>query len=215
MKSILAMLAICVMAIGCIQPPPPQPPAVQVDPFSIEINPPAAPYCPPGCCPDGQCPANPYGEVGQEVTSPISASTVLDINTLAATEVKQADGTVGICLPCQPRPPMATQPTQVIPSTNVQPTTIPTPRVKPQIGSEAVKHGAYQCEICRKSTVGDQWEDMWTDDGISLMCVCKDCFEKSSPAQREAAITNHLKRGDPDLLKRASVQQAIKSVSSR
>lgn len=107
---------------------------------------------------------------------------------------------------------MATQPTQVFPIANIQPTTIPAS----QIGSaEAVKHGAYQCEMCRKSTVGAQWEDMWTDDGISLMCVCKACFEKSNPEQREAAITSFLKRGDPDLLKRASVQQAIKSVSSR
>jgi hypothetical protein len=211
MKSILAIVAICMLAVGCVQPPP-QPPAVQVDPFNIQIQPPAVPVCPPGYCPDGQCPIGPQNAIGTEVTSELSMGDSIGVNTLAATEVKEADGpTVGICLPCQPRAPFATvKPTQVFPSASTQPAG---PTSSASIG-EPVKHGAYRCEMCKKATVGEAWEDLWTDDGISLMCVCKDCFAKAKPDQREAAITNFLKRGDPELLKRASVQQAIKTVSS-
>lgn len=209
MKSILAIVAICMLAVGCVQPPS-QPPAVQVDPFNIQINPPA-PMCPPGYCPDGQCPVGPQNATGTEVTSELSMSGSIDVNTLAATEVKQADGTVGICIPCQPRAPLAiVRPTQIFPSTTAPPSG---PTSSGNAG-EAVKHGAFRCEMCGKATVGEQWEELWTDDGVSLMCVCKECFAKASPQQREAAITNFLKRGDPALLERASVQQAIKSVSS-
>ncbi len=207
MKSILAIVAICMLAVGCVQPPPPEPPAVQVDPF-IQINPPA-PACPPGYCPDGQCPVGPQNAVGTEVTSEVSMGGTIDVNMLAATEVKQADGTVAICIPCQPRAPLAfVQPTQVFPSATASQAG-PTGNA-----GEAVKHGAFRCEMCGKATVGEQWEELWTDDGVSLMCVCKECFAKASPQQREAAITNFLKRGDPALLERDSVQQAIKSVSS-
>jgi len=199
MKSILlalavGMMAVCMIAGGCVQPQP-EPTPVQVDPFNPQLNPPSV--CPPG----GYCP----GETGQEVTSEISLYSSLDVDSIAANEVKKADAIEsGACIPCQPQ---VTPPSQTRPPAARSPSALAT--------TEAVKHGAFRCEICGKATVGEQWEELWTDDDISLMCVCKTCFAKASPQQREAAITSYLKRGDPGLLNRPSVQQAIKTFAAQ
>lgn len=193
----VCMMAVCMMAAGCVQPQP-EPPVIHVDPFNPQF--PGQPNCP-----DGYCPVGPNGETGQEVTSEISLYSSLDVNSIAANEVKKADVIEsGPCIPCQPQ---VTPPSQTRPPATRSPSASAT--------TEAVKHGAFRCEICGKATVGEQWEELWTDDDISLMCVCKECFAKASPEKREAAITSYLKRGDPGLLNRPSVQQAIKTFAAR
>jgi hypothetical protein len=189
-KVLVAMLCLVGMCvIGCIQTPPAPEPPVQIDPFDIQ---PATPNCPPGYCPDGQCPLGPQDANGTEVSSELSLGDTVGINELAANEVKQATSpaTDG-CLPCQPS---ARQPTV-------------------SKGDDA-KHGAYQCEACKRPTVGQGWQDLWTDDGMSLHCICTECFEKSSPSQREAVITGFLRRSDPNLLADPSVKAAVRSISA-
>lgn len=213
-KVLVAMLCLIGLCLGgCIQPPPEPQPAVQVDPFNIQINP-NAPVCPPGCCPcpDGQCPY-PYGlqnQIGSEVSSDVSATSSIDVNAIAATEVKGDPGDESkenpACIPCLKRVPIS--------NPIVQPTAIAQPTAKSSLADQ-VKHGAFRCEMCQQATVGSDWEDLWADDGTSLHCLCKGCFAKASPVQKEAALNAFINRSDPALKNNPSIRSAIKSVSQR
>jgi len=119
----------------------------------------------------------------------VSTTQSVDVNSLAASEVKGQD-----CVPCSKQPiyrPVDPSPT------------------------EQVKHGAFRCEMCQKATVGADWEDLWADDGTSLHCLCKDCFAKSSPSEKEAALNAFINRSDPSMKNNPSIRSAIKLVSRR
>ena len=197
-KVLVAMLCLVGMClVGCIQAPPQPEPAVQVDPFNIQINP-NAPVCPPGCCPcpDGRCPY-PQNQIGSEVSSgDVSTTQSVDVNSLAASEVKGQD-----CVPCSKQPIYRPLDPSVV-AAKASPT-------------EQVKHGAFRCEMCQRATVGADWEDLWADDGTSLHCLCKDCFAKASPSEKEAALNAFINRSDPAMKSNPSIRSAIKSVSQR
>lgn len=175
------------MLAGCVQPAANQP--TPPDPFAN-----------PADCPDGICP------VGAEDTSAgieIGYSNGgLEIDSMAATEPKFGDQ----CLPC------------------LTPTSPTTPQASPQTltpqqsvisNQDEIKHGAFRCEKCQQPVVGAEWEDLWTDEGLSLHCMCKACFAAANPHERENTIKSFLSRADPSLIKLPSVQAAIQEISSR
>lgn len=77
------------------------------------------------------------------------------------------------------------------------------------------KTGSYRCHSCRTPMVGDQFADMWSADGTSLHCLCRDCYDRMSPTQREDAINSWLRGADPGLRARPGIRQAIADVSAR
>lgn len=180
------LFAAVVFAVGCVQPPAPQP--LQPDPFATPQS--------PQDCPDGICPLGSEGSTGVEISSNGSSP---NIDELAANEVKRDE-----CLPCR------------TPSTPLRPLINPQ-ELGPQhsLVAEQVKHGAFGCEICQKPVVGRDWEDLWTDEGMSLHCMCRSCFAKADVNQRQNAFTSFLSRANPSLVKQPWVQAAIREASER
>lgn len=106
------------------------------------------------------------------------------------------------------------------------PATTPQPAAAPSLTDNAaassaanipkggeVKHGAFRCEACGRPTVGRQWKEIWADDGTSLLAICRPCFDKSSPAQRETVLRAFATRTGLDLAN-PSIQSAIRTVSA-
>lgn len=57
-----------------------------------------------------------------------------------------------------------------------------------------LKTGGYACANCKRATVGDQWATQWTDEGTPISFVCKECWERMSPAERQSAYVNWYRR---------------------
>jgi hypothetical protein len=144
------------------------------------------PFVAPGLLPN-DCPDGrcPSGDTGSGGTEISSTNTSL-VNELALNEVKNEE-----CLPCNQQPQLLTTRTQ------------------------EAKHGTYRCQMCQRRIVGDQYEDLWTDDGLSLHCVCKECFARATPQQREQTLRTFVARSDPKMLERSDVQSAIREASHR
>jgi ribosomal protein L37AE/L43A len=204
----LTFVAAC-MFTGCVQP---QPAPVQPDPFGFPQCQPGCcpdhcpPGCPPGCCPQqrGYFDGDTHGvEVG-------AGGSGYPVNSLAQNETKSGvtvDGDSeeknGICLPCQPAVPyhqpqshqLAAQPPRLVSPAN------------------EVKQGTFRCEKCQRPTVGRDWQEIWADDGTSLMCMCKECYRTSTPLQREVVLRNFLSRTGIDPKKRPSIEAAVREAS--
>lgn len=54
-----------------------------------------------------------------------------------------------------------------------------------------VKEGIFACSMCGRQTVGREWHELWTDDRISLTCMCEQCWRNASPAQIQSTIRNY------------------------
>lgn len=112
------------------------------------------------------------------------------------------------CVPCN-QPPSVSIPAPTG-STGSKPTTAPEqPLVRPTCpdGScpprvpnfEAApraekKTGGFTCTSCSKLTVGANWQTTWTDDGTPITFVCRECWERLNPSQRDAVYRSWLAR---------------------
>lgn len=56
------------------------------------------------------------------------------------------------------------------------------------------KTGGYACANCRRPTVGDQWATQWTAEGTPISFLCRECWEKMTPDQRQAAYVAWYRR---------------------
>ena len=203
----LLSLACVLLCSGCVAPPEP----IAPDPWSP--TPSAAPYDP--ACPGGQCPTPAGDSLGIE----ISSGGLLGLNASATLETKSGPcpcgdscpcgdacqcgpdcecGTREQCVPCQPATKPASKP----------------PTTKPDTANET-KTGAFACERCKRPTVGLDWAEIWADDGTSLLCLCRNCFDRASPAEREHYLKSFAARSGIDLQTRPAVAQAIADVSQR
>lgn len=220
-------LAVCVLT-GCTQPAAPQ---YQPDPFGYPGLPgycPPGGQCQPGQCPPGQCPPGccplPRHDAEVQGIEIGGAAPLHPVNSLAQSEVKSS-GPIsstdppaaspadevknGQCLPCQQQPiyrPMR-QPI-------VQPQ-VPAARPAATSVSAAneVKQGRFLCERCKKPTVGRDWQEIWSDDGTSILAMCRSCYASSTPAQREATFRTYLARHNIDPAKRPYVEAAVQQAA--
>jgi hypothetical protein len=205
----LLVASLCFHVCGCVVPPPPdaQP---AVDPFQIQPNPNLPGGFDPNC-PGGQCPIQTGGDSSTGIE--VGLTEPVDVDAIAANEVKRSEAEN--CLPCLRRPfaRPAQQPTAQPQGPQLTPTST---RVQAKSSAaDEIKHGAFRCEICGNAVVGDEWEDLWSEDGMSLHCICRNCFAKSTASQREAALKRFVSRSDPDLMQLPTIQHAIKEASSR
>lgn len=56
------------------------------------------------------------------------------------------------------------------------------------------KTGGYACSACGRLTVGDQWATQWTEEGTPISYMCRECWDKSTPEQRERAYMHWYRR---------------------
>jgi hypothetical protein len=56
------------------------------------------------------------------------------------------------------------------------------------------KTGGYACANCKRPTVGDQWATQWTDEGTPISYLCRECWEKMTPEQRQSAYVEWYRR---------------------
>jgi hypothetical protein len=56
------------------------------------------------------------------------------------------------------------------------------------------KTGGYACLACGRLTVGDQWATQWTAEGTPISFMCRECWDKASPEQRERAYMHWYRR---------------------
>lgn len=56
------------------------------------------------------------------------------------------------------------------------------------------KTGGYACAACGRLTVGDQWATQWTAEGTPISFMCRECWDKASPEQRERAYMHWYRR---------------------
>lgn len=56
------------------------------------------------------------------------------------------------------------------------------------------KTGGYACANCKRPTVGDQWATQWTDEGTPISYLCRECWEKMTPEQRQTAYVEWYRR---------------------
>ncbi len=56
------------------------------------------------------------------------------------------------------------------------------------------KTGGYACANCRRATVGDQWATQWTAEGTPISFLCRECWDKLTPEQRQSAYVDWFRR---------------------
>lgn len=140
--------------------------------------------CPGGGCPDGVCPLP-----QQPWTPPSNAGSsepANEVNADALDEVKSGPD----CMNCAPRYPAG----PAYPTTPTSPLVLPSSYRQPAEQVEQPRTGAFQCERCKRPTVGDQWQEVWSDDGTPLTFMCRRCWEETNVEQRVAVLENYLKR---------------------
>ena len=211
-------LIVCAMT-GCNQAAAPQ--YQQPDPFSYPGEPgycPPGGQCQPGQCPPGQCPPGccplPRHDAEVQGIEIGSGESLHPVNALAQSEVKssgsidlQADEVKnGQCLPCQQQP--IYRPTR---QPSVRPhVPVPQPVAVPVSAADEVKQGRFTCERCKRPTVGRDWQEIWSDDGTSILAMCRACYASATPAQREATFRSYLTRHGIDTAKRPYVEAAVR-----
>lgn len=194
--------------------------------------------CPDGSCPGGQCPVPNQDASGGGGGTEISSDGRYQVNELALIETKSGPPcpAAGIDVITDDRPPtgirdfetatqikqarpcptcpLQVQPSQFVPL-QIRPVIQPPQQARPAASvGDQVKTGAFRCEQCKRPTVGQQWQEIWADDGTSLMCMCRDCFGRSSPAQREQVLRNFAARSSIDLSRRPAVETAIREAAT-
>jgi ribosomal protein L37AE/L43A len=216
-KSYCLILAVLVMAgVGCVSSDV-SAPAV-ADPFCHpDCQPGFCPpdQCPPGCCPPQRGDYESHGiEVGADAPYPVNAYAQNETKSMGTmgTSIDSPDDDIktGNCIPCRqpvvPHHHPAMAPQRIVP----QPTIAPQRAVSP---ADEVKQGSFQCEKCKRPTVGQQWQEIWADDGTSLLCICKECYRTSTPLQREVVLRNYLSRSGIDPATRPLLEATIKEAS--
>lgn len=111
------------------------------------------------------------------------------------------------------------KPVDASPAPKSPPASAPIPAIGDQANAAdipkggEIKHGAFRCERCGRATVGRQWKEIWADDGTSLLCLCRTCYDTTTPAQREDVLRRFAARTKIDL-DNAAVEAAIKSAAA-
>ncbi len=77
-----------------------------------------------------------------------------------------------------------------------------------------VKEGIFRCSMCGRATVGREWHELWTDDRISLTCMCEQCWRNASPKQIESTIRNYASKAGINV-RSATVQAVIREASAQ
>jgi hypothetical protein len=57
-----------------------------------------------------------------------------------------------------------------------------------------LKTGVFVCSHCGKACVGDEWHTDWQPDGTPLTFLCKECYGKLTPSQRQSVLNRYLKQ---------------------
>lgn len=129
----------------------------------------------PGCepCPDGVCP--PQSSIGIMTEAEHFA---LPSNNYRLNELKFQD-----CWNC---PPSYIVPTYLpSPTKPFTPATVRPPAAKRDPLTET-KTGTYSCTRCKEGKVGTLFHTSWTDEGRPVTYLCRECWEKCTPAERVA-----------------------------
>lgn len=111
------------------------------------------------------------------------------------------------------------KPVDASPAPKSPPASSPVPAIGDQANAAdipkggEIKHGAFRCERCGRATVGRQWKEIWADDGTSLLCLCRSCYESTTPTEREDVLRRFAARTKIDLANPA-VEAAIKSAAA-
>lgn len=166
-------------------------------------NQPAQPNQP--ACPDGRCPwMAPNGSI--EVGAPREGAVDRD-----ALEETKSGGGCPTCPNYSPVhvPPQVYHPTHY-PSRIVHPVVIhptPAPIVRPPVRYPAARpapsrpavadadrprEGVFRCRRCGQPKVGQEWKELWADDSTPLTCLCRDCWARTTPAERAAHLRGYI-----------------------
>lgn len=166
-------------------------------------------------CPDGICPL-PNGSVGPNGSIEFGDPREGGINANALEEPKgdidDADRQAG-CPTCpQLRRPMV-RPVMLV-STPASRPTVATKAQTP-VPLDAPREGAFQCQRCKKPTVGEQWQELWADDGTPMTCLCRNCWHAMKPEQRESQLRSYVAKSKLSPSSAFYVNAAIKEFASR
>lgn len=62
--------------------------------------------------------------------------------------------------------------------------------------TDEVKTGTFNCGRCGRGVVGDEWHELRTPNGDSVLLMCKTCWDQSSPSERQAILARYLARNN-------------------
>jgi hypothetical protein len=217
---LLVPLLLCLLAlVGCVSSPPPD--GYEINPFGRGCHCPdcgCAPgqcpgqcpdgVCPPDQCPGGQCPAPTSQSSGTFGGVEIGGFPAAPVDSISQSETKTGP-------PCPTCPNVS--PSSVSPFGTVTPATI-TPRpARPQPPQatpktsplDEPKTGNFACQACKRTTVGQAWRELWTDDGRSILAICRDCDATLAPEAREAVLRRYLTASGIDVDRDPSMHAAV------
>lgn len=126
----------------------------------------------------------------------------IPIDQDAAKEVKD-----GNCLRC-PQSPVTTIQPRIIAQTGVTPisTTIE--------DKDRPREGAFACYRCGRRTVGDEFFELWADDGTPLTCVCRQCWRAMGNAERKAQLEAYAAKSNLSESQLFHVRNAIREATA-
>jgi hypothetical protein len=211
---LLVPLLLCLVAlVGCVSSPPPD--GYEINPFGPGCHCPdcgcAPGQCPGQCpdgvchpdqCPGGQCPAPTSQSSGTVGGVEIGGFPAAPVDSISQTETK-----TGPPCPTCPNVSPATNPTapQLSPSAPPRLRVIP-----PKISAlDEPKTGNFACQACKRTTVGQAWRELWTDDGRSILAICRDCDRTLTPEAREAVLRRYLTSAGIDVDRDPSMHAAV------
>ena len=225
---LLVPLLLCLVAlVGCVSSPPPD--GYEINPFGPGCHcpdcgcppgqcPGQCPdgVCPPDQCPGGQCPAPASQSSGTFGGVEIGGFPAAPVDSITQTETKTGPP----CPTCPNVSPSSVSPQYLPP----RPFATPAPQsVSPRPGSagrgaggegptsalDEPKTGNFACQSCQRTTVGQAWRELWTDDGRSILAICRDCDAKLTPEAREAVLRRYLTSAGIDVDRDPSMHAAV------
>lgn len=225
---LFAALLLCLIAlVGCVSSPPPD--GYDINPFGPGCHcpdcgcppgqcPGQCPdgVCPPGQCPGGQCPTPDTQSSGTFGGVEIGGFPAAPVDSITQTETKTGPP----CPTCPNVAPSSVSPfgivTPAISPPAISPATISPrpPQATPKTSTlDEPKTGNFACQACKQNTVGRAWVEIWTDDGRSILAICRDCDAKLSPAAREAVLRRYLTSNGIDVDRDPSMHAAVMSAT--
>lgn len=126
----------------------------------------------------------------------------IPIDQDAAKEVKD-----GNCLRC-PQPAITTMQTSVVPEAHVKPiSTAIEDKDRP-------REGAFACYRCGRRTVGDEFFELWADDGTPLTCMCKQCWRAMGNDERKSQLESYVAKSSLTESQLFHVRNAIREATA-
>lgn len=113
------------------------------------------------------------------------------------------NGPTEVCIVCPPRVvngPSSEAPSSAVtlpqyPAVSLDALLYLNPSDCPSCDRDAeLKTGAFVCSHCGKACVGDEWHTDWQADGTPLTFMCKECYRRLTPAQRQTVLNRYLKQ---------------------